>query len=190
MVLFRMRGVPVKVGWSWLVVVALVYASLWSSLFPSTYPGLAPGSYLLMAGVATLLFFASILVHELSHTWWSLREGVRVRDITLWLFGGVSRADEPLPGPGAELRVVHDLGAPLSLDDLVLVPPIAEPGAAVADLGHELLVLGLARVAGVLGTEPGERVARGRLALGGHLLPGFDQQPPQQISALFRQMVG
>ena len=103
MVLFRMRGVPVKVGWSWArVVVVLVYASLWSSLFPTTYPGLAPGSvYLLMAGAATVLFFGSILVHA-SHTWWSLREGVRVRDITLWLFGGVSRADEPLPGPGAE----------------------------------------------------------------------------------------
>lgn len=112
MVLFRMKGVPVKIGWSWLVIVALVFASLWSSVFPGSDPGLAPGSYLLMAGVGTMLFFVSILLHELSHTWWSLREGVRVRDITLWLFGGVSRADEPIPAPGAELRVV--LAGPLA----------------------------------------------------------------------------
>jgi Zn-dependent protease/CBS domain-containing protein len=106
MVLFRIKGVPVKIGLSWVVIFALVFWSLAAAMFPSTYPGLSVWAYVAMAGVATLLFFASILVHELSHTLQSLREGVKVRDITLWLFGGVSRAEEPLPGPGAEFRVV------------------------------------------------------------------------------------
>ncbi|MGZ4459097.1 MAG: site-2 protease family protein [Nocardioides sp.] len=106
MTLFRVRGVPVKVDWSWLVIFLLVFWSLGTSLFPSTYPGSGGVAYLLMAGVATVLFFGSVLVHELSHTLRSLREGVHVREIRLWLFGGVSQADEPLPGPGAEFRVV------------------------------------------------------------------------------------
>lgn len=106
MVLFRVKGVPVKVDRSWLVILVLVFVSLAAGIFPSTYPDLPVATHLVMAGVATLLFFASILVHELSHTLCSLREGVQVVDITLWLFGGVSRADGPLPSPGAEFRVV------------------------------------------------------------------------------------
>ena len=106
MVLFRVKGVPVRVDWSLLVIFALVFVSLGTAFFPVTYPDLSSATHWLMAGVATVLFFVSILVHELSHTLRSLREGVAVRDITLWLFGGVSRTDEPLPGPGAEFRVV------------------------------------------------------------------------------------
>jgi PDZ domain-containing secreted protein/Zn-dependent protease/CBS domain-containing protein len=104
--LFRVRGIPVGVNWTWLLVFLLVFWSLADALFPVTYPGLSGASYLVMALVATVLFFASILVHELSHTLRALREGVHVREITLWLFGGVSRAEEPLPTPGAEFRVV------------------------------------------------------------------------------------
>ncbi|HEX6325719.1 MAG TPA: site-2 protease family protein [Jiangellaceae bacterium] len=104
--LFRVRGVPVGVSWSWLLVFLLVLWSLATALFPSSHPGLGGATYLAMATVATVLFFGSILVHELSHTLRALREGIRVREITLWLFGGVSRADEPLPSPAAEFRVV------------------------------------------------------------------------------------
>ena len=82
----------------------------------------------------------------------------------------------------AEPRVLHDLGAALSLDHLVLVPPFAELRAALADLRHELLVLPLARVARVLGAEPRQRVAGGSLPLRGHAaVAGIDQQPPEEI---------
>lgn len=103
--LFRVKGIPVGVNWSWLFVFVLFFASLATSLFPATYPGLSGSTYVVMAAVATLLFFGSVLVHELSHALVSLREGVRVRAITLWLFGGVTEGDE-LPDAKAELRVV------------------------------------------------------------------------------------
>ena len=105
-VVFRVRGVPIRVGWSWLVIVGLVYWSLAVVLFPTSYPDLATWVHLTMAAVATVLLFASLLGHELSHTLQSLREGVRIKDITLFLFGGVSQADEPIPSPGAEFRIV------------------------------------------------------------------------------------
>ena len=104
--LFTVRGVPVGINWTWLLVFVLVVWSLAAAVFPTDYPGHADATYLLMAIVASALFFGSILVHELSHTLRSLREGIKVREVTLWLFGGVSRSEEPMPTPGAEFRVI------------------------------------------------------------------------------------
>jgi Zn-dependent protease len=86
----RIRGVPVGIHWTWVLVAALVVWSLAGSLFPATYPGLAGSTYLLMALAAGMLFFASILLHELGHTLVALRQRMRIREVNLWLFGGVA----------------------------------------------------------------------------------------------------
>lgn len=117
--LFRVRGVPVSVSWSWVLIFLLVVWSLGYGLFPASYPGYGVGVYLVMAGIAAVLFFASVLLHELSHTLVALREGVHIKEISLWLFGGVSRADEELPSPRVELRVVA--AGPLTTAVLTLV---------------------------------------------------------------------
>ena len=84
----------------------------------------------------------------------------------------------------AELWVLHHLGAALSLDHLVLVPPLAKPRAVLAELRQELLVLRLARMARVLGAKPRQRVASGSLALRRHAaLARIDHQPPQADTA-------
>src|SRR5512141_3046201 len=117
--LFRVRAVPVSVSWSWLVILVLVVWSLAAGLFPTSYPGHTVGAYVAMAAVAAFLFFASVLLHELSHTLAALHEGVRVGEITLWLFGGVSRAEDELPSPKVEMRVVA--AGPLTTLVLTLV---------------------------------------------------------------------
>jgi Zn-dependent protease len=149
-VVFRVRGVPVRVGWSWLVIVALVFWSLATLLFPDSYGGLAGWEYAAMAAVATLLLFASLLVHELCHTLQSIREGVHVKDITLFLFGGVSQADEPIPGPGAELRIVA--AGPIASAVLMVLFGAAALGAGAAGLADPWVgVLSyLARINGLL----------------------------------------
>ncbi|GAB3786297.1 site-2 protease family protein [Nocardioides ungokensis] len=150
MVVFRVRGVPIRVGWSWLVIVALVYWSLSTVLFPTSYEGLATWVYLVMAAVATVLLFASLLVHELCHTLQSLREGVRIKDITLFLFGGVSQADEPIPGPGAEFRIVA-AGPAASAVLMVLFGILAFAGNAAGLSDPSVGVLSyLARINGLL----------------------------------------
>ena len=59
-----------------------------------------------IAGVAaTVLFFASLLVHEVSHSVVARRNGIGVRRITLWLFGGVSELESDALTPGADFRV-------------------------------------------------------------------------------------
>jgi Zn-dependent protease/CBS domain-containing protein len=101
----RIAGIEIGAHWTWLMVVALVVWSLAVSVFPAENPDLSPAAYLLMALVAALLFFASLLAHELGHAVQARRDGVVVDGITLWVFGGVARlAGEP-PTAGAELRI-------------------------------------------------------------------------------------
>jgi PDZ domain-containing secreted protein/Zn-dependent protease len=101
----RIKGIPIGAHWSWLFVFGLVVWSLARSLFPATYPGLGEGTYLVMGAVAGLLFFISILLHELGHAFTAMREGMRIEGITLWLFGGVARFSGSFPSPGAEFRI-------------------------------------------------------------------------------------
>ncbi|MEX2588284.1 MAG: site-2 protease family protein [Actinomycetota bacterium] len=104
-VLLRVRGIRLSIHWSWLVVFALVTWSLAVQLFPFAYPGLPPRTYWLMAGVSALVFFASIALHELGHALQAAKEGMRIHDITLWLFGGVARFQGMFPTAAAELRI-------------------------------------------------------------------------------------
>jgi len=101
----RFGGVEVRINWSWLVILALIVWSLTDGVFPSQNPGLSRGVHLAMAIVAALLFFASILLHELGHSWQARREGVEIDGITLWLFGGVSQFKTRFPSAGAEFRI-------------------------------------------------------------------------------------
>ena len=107
----RFGGIEVRLNWSLLAVFALIVWSLADGVFPSTNPGLSHGDYLAMAIVAALLFFGSILLHELGHSWAARREGIEVDSITLWLFGGVSNFKGRFTSPGAEFRIA--LSGPL-----------------------------------------------------------------------------
>ena len=101
----RIAGVEVGVNWSWLAVFALLVWSLTVGVFPDQNPGLSRGAYVGMGIVATLLFFASLLAHELGHALVARREGMEIDGITLWLFGGVARFKGMFPSAGAELRI-------------------------------------------------------------------------------------
>jgi Zn-dependent protease/predicted transcriptional regulator len=101
----RVAGVEVGVNWSWLVVFALITWSLASGVFPSQDPGHSEGTYVGMAVVAAILFFTSLLGHELGHAVTARHEGMELDGITLWLFGGVARFKGMFPSAGAELRI-------------------------------------------------------------------------------------
>jgi Zn-dependent protease/CBS domain-containing protein len=101
----RVAGIEVGAHWSWLLVVALIVWSLSAGVFPQTDPGLDDRTYLAMAIVAALGFFASILLHELGHALQARRDGIPVDGIILWVFGGVARMNRQPPSAMAELRV-------------------------------------------------------------------------------------
>ena len=101
----RVAGVDIGINWSWLIVVALITWSLAVEVFPSTNEGLGTATYIMMALAATVLYFASLLLHELAHAVQARREGMQVSGITLWVFGGVARFSGSFPSAGAEFRV-------------------------------------------------------------------------------------
>lgn len=103
--LFKVRGIAIGAHWSWLFVFLLISWMLSTQLFPIDYPGLQDRTYLIMGVTSALVFFLSILLHELGHAFQALKENMRVSDITLWLFGGVARFEGMFPSAGAEFRI-------------------------------------------------------------------------------------
>lgn len=101
----RIAGIQVGINWSWLVVFGLIVWSLAAGVFPSENPGLSDATYVAMGVVAAVLFFASILLHELGHAVQARRDGMEIDGITLWLFGGVARFKGMFPSAAAELRI-------------------------------------------------------------------------------------
>lgn len=101
----RFAGVEIGIHWSWLVIFALIVWSLADAVFPETNPGLTDGAYVAMAVIAVLVFFASLLLHELGHATRARREGMQIAGITLWIFGGVAQFRGMFPSAGAEFRI-------------------------------------------------------------------------------------
>jgi Zn-dependent protease/CBS domain-containing protein len=101
----RIAGIRISVNWSWLIVFALIVWSLAAAVFPSQNPGFSTGEYVALAVVAAILFFASLLLHELGHALQARREGVEIEGINLWLFGGVAQFKDTFPSAGAEFRI-------------------------------------------------------------------------------------
>ncbi len=102
----RIFGVPLIIDYSWPPVAALhvwVVSKFW--LAPRMEDPLSLLSNLIVGGAITALFFASVLIHELSHAFAARMEGLRIQDIQLHIFGGWARLIGEPPTPMAELRI-------------------------------------------------------------------------------------
>jgi Zn-dependent protease/CBS domain-containing protein len=91
MKLGRLFGIEIHIDLSWLFVFALVTWSLSSSVGPFHTIAANPGTRTLLGILTALLFFASILLHELAHSLAARARGIPIESITLFIFGGVSR---------------------------------------------------------------------------------------------------
>jgi Zn-dependent protease len=89
----RIAGIPIHVDWSLLIVFALVTGTLGASLFPAWHRDWSAGRTWTTALAAALLFFCSVLVHELSHALVGRAYGARIRRITLFVFGGMAELE-------------------------------------------------------------------------------------------------
>ncbi len=103
--LFRVFGIPVEVNVSWFIIFLLVAWSLVSLYFPTNYPDMPVASYWIMGIVAALMLFASVILHELSHSYVAKTHGVPIRRITLFLFGGVSQMEREAQEPVTEIKI-------------------------------------------------------------------------------------
>ncbi len=99
----RFRGVDVYLHWSWFIVFALL---LWvvAQYFQLNTES-SPAAYLPVSFVTTILFFASVLTHEFSHSMVALRNGIPILRITLFVFGGVAQMGRDVSSPGVEFKM-------------------------------------------------------------------------------------
>jgi len=108
----RVWGIPIRIHISWALIFVIVTWSLAGGYFPERYPDWQTWLYWSMGLLTSVLFFASVLLHELAHSLVARYKGIPVRDITLFIFGGVAQIeDEP---ESAETEFLIALAGPLT----------------------------------------------------------------------------
>lgn len=100
----RIFGIKINIDWSWLLIFLLVTWNL-SAVFGNIHPDWTTALQWGIALLAALLFFLSVLAHEMAHSLIARSQGVPVRSITLFLFGGVSNIQQEPPSPKAEFYI-------------------------------------------------------------------------------------
>jgi Zn-dependent protease len=101
----RLLGVPIGLNWGVLLVAVLLAFSLAQVSLPQVAPRHPGSAYWFAAVIGVLAFLASLVGHELGHSYVAKRNGVHVVEITLWLFGGVAKLEGDADDPGAEFRI-------------------------------------------------------------------------------------
>jgi Zn-dependent protease/CBS domain-containing protein len=90
----RLFGIDIRFHFSWIFIFLLIAWSLAGSYLPQTYPGWSTSTYWIVGIIGSVLLFASVLVHEMSHSLVAISRGYKVRGITLFFLGGVSEIEE------------------------------------------------------------------------------------------------
>jgi Zn-dependent protease/CBS domain-containing protein len=103
--LFQIAGIKIRLDWSWFLIFLLVLWSVSAGYLPHEYPGHERLIYWLTGFGTTILFFLSILIHELSHALMAIRSGITVPAITLFVFGGMAHTAKEAKTPGVELSI-------------------------------------------------------------------------------------
>lgn len=170
----KVFGIPIQVDLSWILIFLWLSWSLAGGYFPRNHPNWSLGLYWFLGVITSLLFFGSVLLHELGHSLVARSQGVPVRSITLFIFGGAAEITEEPSSPSREIAMA-----------------LVGPGISVA-LG--LVFMAVYALAGLF-SEPVKAVA---LYLGGinislglfNLIPGFPLDGGRVLRAILWRAYG
>ncbi len=101
----RILGIQIGLDYSWFVIFALLTWMLAGSYFPAEFKDWPPFLYWVMGALTAIMFFVSVLLHELGHSVVALRYKIPVRSITLFLFGGVAEIGAEPPSAISEFFI-------------------------------------------------------------------------------------
>ncbi len=159
-------GFAIDIDRSWLVIFFLVFWSLSQAVFPQEAPEVGGAVHVAMGFVGTVLFFASLLAHELSHAVVSRAKGIPIEGITLFIFGGMARTTREPDAPGDEI-LIAGVGPVSSVLLAVLfwgcarLAPVVGAGVAVVAVAEYLSVINL--VLAIFNVLPGFPLDGGRV---------------------------
>ncbi|HEX6673031.1 MAG TPA: site-2 protease family protein [Nitrososphaeraceae archaeon] len=88
--IFTIKKIPIKLHFTLIIVFFLISWTLATGFMPHYYPNLYTSQYWIMGIIGAIVLFVSILLHELSHSLLSIRYGIQVNQIILFIFGGIS----------------------------------------------------------------------------------------------------
>lgn len=148
----RVAGIEVGLHWSLAIVFAFIVWTLATQVLPSVVPDQPQSAYWLASSIAGLLFYVSLLSHEMGHALVARRRGLQVDGITLWLFGGIARlrGDAATPGLEAKIAIAGPLvslalailfGAATFALDATSGPPLFEAGCAYLAGSNAILLV-------------------------------------------------
>ena len=101
----KIAGIDIDINVSWIIILVLLTVSLATGWFPQLYPGWSTATYWVVGFISALLLFVSVLLHELAHSFVARRRGLPVKNITLFIFGGVSNIEREPTSPGVEFQM-------------------------------------------------------------------------------------
>jgi len=139
--LFRLFGIPIFVDASWLIILALLTWTL-SATFHEVLEGISGGAAFGLGLVAAISFFVCIVLHELGHATVGRAQGMQIRGITLFLFGGVAELQDEPRSAGAEFLMA--IAGPAVSAVLALVFWVAARAVTVAEA--EIFLFSLAEI--------------------------------------------
>jgi Zn-dependent protease len=163
----KIFGIDIYIHISWVIIIVLLTWSLAVGWFPVLYHGFSAITYWILGFIAAVLLFVSVLLHELAHSVVARARGLPVKNITLFIFGGVSNIEREPGSPGIEFQIAV-VGPITSLLigalALVLLYLLSLLGQNTSALGAILYYLGFANILlGIFNLIPGFPLDGGRV---------------------------
>lgn len=103
--IFKIARIPIRIDYSWFVIFLIYTWTLSSFYLPAVAPGMHRLVCIALGALTTLLFFVSVLGHELAHSFIARSENIGVQGITLYIFGGLSHLEREPRTPLSEFKI-------------------------------------------------------------------------------------
>jgi Zn-dependent protease/predicted transcriptional regulator len=150
--LFKIAGIEIRLDYSWFIIFAIFAYYFGFSYFPTILPDIQTGYLAIITIITVLLFFFSVLLHELSHSIVAKSRGIPVNRISLWIFGGMAEIEKEPENPLSEFMMA--IVGPGTSFGLAIIfglvwfftrnfSPVGEPAAYLAQINVVLGVFNL-----------------------------------------------